>query len=146
MIRHVWSVLCRSSAVDKDTNSLSLFDVAEELTLLEPIREKGIAPFPLQLVTLWSRRNPAEPARAVARIRLVLPIGEQSGAPSEYQVDLTTFKRLRHRFTTAMFPIVEAGVHEFVIEMQDPNREWVEVARIPMELTVKVPADEEKPG
>jgi len=108
--------------------------------MVEPITKKGNAPFPLQLVTFWRRSKPGELGKGTARTRLLLPSGEQVGKSAEYQVDLTTFKRLRNRLGFNMFPIVETGVHEFVIEVQQTNESWNEVARVPFEITVQVPA------
>ena len=136
MIRLVWALLCRSSAVDRDSNSLSIFDVAEELTLLEPINSPGAAAFPLQLVSLWTRVTPTEAAKALARVTLLLPSGKPATKLEEFQVDLTEFLRLRHRLTMGMFPIVEAGVHEMLIEIQQQDGHWNEASRVPFELKV----------
>lgn len=134
MIRLVWAVLCRSASVDKTSNSLSMFDVAEELKLLEPITQKGQAPIPLQLVTFWVRTNPSEPTKGVARTRLLLPSGEQIGKSTDHQIDLTAHKRLRSMLTFGSFPIAEAGVHEFVTEISEPGGAWREVSRVPFEI------------
>lgn len=44
-MKHVWSVLCQRSVVDQNTNSISLFDSLEEITVVskkEDIKSKSI--------------------------------------------------------------------------------------------------------
>lgn len=122
---------------------MSLFDVLEEITLLEPITEHGVTPLPFQLVTLWGRTNEDEPTRGIARMRLLAPGGDQIGEPHEVQVDLTSFRRLRNRLTFAVFPIVRAGRYEFVVDVQD-GIDFREVARVPFLLLVQVPPPQEQ--
>ena len=138
MIRHLWSVLCTSSAIDRDTNKLSLFEVAEQMTLLEPFSEPGLLPVNLHLVTLWSRENIELPEKATVRVRLITPAGDYAGNANEYQVDLTTFHRLRQRLVFRMFPLQAIGVHEFQIEVRDDADQWREVAKVPLEINVKL--------
>ncbi len=143
MIKHIWSVLCRSSALDKDSNVLSLFDVLEQIKLLEPLSEPGQVPISMHLVTLWARENMGEPTTGRARVSLLAPGDENPvGTPVEYQVDLTTFRRLRNRVTFSSFPIVRAGVYEFVVEV-NRNGGWVEAARVPLELVVEAPTGQQ---
>jgi hypothetical protein len=141
MIRHIWSVLCSSSAIDREENKVSLFDVLEQITLLEPITEPGVMPLQAHLVTLWRRENVAEPVKTTARVRvLVPPNGEQIGKTQEYTVDLTRYLRLRQRVVFRTLPVRAEGTYEFVIEYMDANEEWRETARLPLDLLVKVPA------
>ena len=60
-MRHVWSLLCRSSAIHKDLNNLSIFDTFEEVTLLAPILEPAVLPLNFQMVTLWARTDLGTP-------------------------------------------------------------------------------------
>jgi hypothetical protein len=59
MIHHVWTVFCSSSAIDRDTNQVSLFDLIEQVTVqaVEPraAGERGVIPARFQVVTLWTR-------------------------------------------------------------------------------------------
>jgi hypothetical protein len=137
MIRLLWAIVCRSSAIDRDSNILSLFDILEEITVLEPITEKGQAPVPSQLVMLWGRSKPAKPVKSIARVSLVLPSGQLFGKPIEVPIDLTRFKRLRHRIQSTTFPVAEEGVHEFLIEFQASDGSWTHAASVPVEMVVK---------
>jgi len=141
MIRHIWSVLCRSSAIDRDANALSLFETFEEITLLEPIEEPGgVVPFSFQLVTLWSRRDVTQPARANIRVSAVNPgEAEARQPPTVTQVDLTQHVRLRQRISFAGLQVARAGVKEFVIDVEVETDRWENVARVPLEIKVQEP-------
>src|SRR5437016_4271683 len=63
-VKHVWSILCASSSIDKETNNLSIYNMLEELTLVKSEvaqKQKELTgPFlllslPFQLITLWER-------------------------------------------------------------------------------------------
>ena len=141
MIRHLWSVICASSAIDKDENKLSLFDVTEQITLLEPITEPGVIPFQLHFVSLWRRADLAHEAKSMARIRLLAPSGEQVGKTQEYTIDLTKFLRLRQRVIFRALPVRSEGTYEFVVEFLGANDEWELATRIPLEVVVKLSPD-----
>jgi hypothetical protein len=133
-------VLCSSSAIDRDENKLSLFNVLEQITLLEPITEPGIMPLQAHLVTLWSRENLRQEVKTTARIRLLVPPnGEQVGKTQEYAIDLTKHPRLRQRLVFRTLPVRTEGLDEFVIEYLNVDDQWQEATRVPLDLVVKVP-------
>jgi hypothetical protein len=140
MIRHLWSVLCSSSSIDRDDNKLSLFDIVEQITLLEPITEPGLIPIKIHLVTLWRRESLAHATKTTARVRvLVPPQGEEVSKSHEYVVDLTKFVRLRQRIVFRTIPVRGEGTYEFVIDYLDADERWREATRIPLDLVVKTP-------
>jgi hypothetical protein len=69
MIQHVWSVLCARAVIDSESNTISLFDVVEQIVAIGPgiaaigPGAEGVAPVSLELVTLWSRDSLDEAAR-----------------------------------------------------------------------------------
>src|SRR5687768_16274240 len=108
-IRHVWSVLCSKSTVDRETNNVSLIEVLEQLEITATVTRIGSsgqaappiptipgAPFTGELVTLWARTDPAQPARGIARVRLLSPQGAELAA-FEYAIDVSTNARLRNQ-------------------------------------------------
>jgi hypothetical protein len=136
MIRHIWSLLCRSSVIDKDSNALSIFDTFEELTILQPVDEPGIVPFSFQLVTLWARADGSKPVKGRARMVTVNP-GQDEGAPTLIQIDLTQHTRLRQRVTFGALKVKAAGVKEFRLDLENEDGTWQTVARIPLEIKVE---------
>ena len=79
MIRHVWSVLCEKSIIDRDTNNISL-DVLERvaMTLQGSREDRVLVPTPIRLVSLWQHDGESsEPGRA--RVRVLGPGGDELG-------------------------------------------------------------------
>ena len=138
MIDHVWSVLCNSATIDRESNNVTLFQVVEQLNVSGPSGadvSTGVAIFDAELVTLWSRTNLDHPARSRARIQFVAPDGALLGKPILYDVDLTGYGRLRNRTRISGFPVRGPGKYEFRVELEKDSG-WETVAKIPVEVRV----------
>src|SRR5262245_33165530 len=136
MPRHVWTVLCNSSAIDIESNSVSLHEIIEQLVVAgDAPRDQTIGiPSPIDLVTLWSRTNldvPEEGCRG--RFRYMAPDGRQLIA-GEYEI-LTggQFRRSRNRSHIPTVVVHGPGLYEYIVEYITPaTEEWIEAARIPL--------------
>ncbi len=152
MIDHVWSVLCTRSVVDRDSNMISLLDGIEEVTATVPpaFENNPVAiPFVYEIVSLWSRSDPALPVRARGRIRLLDQAGAQIGVSHDFDIDLTRHERLRTQAKSAGLPAHGSGRYWFVVELQLEERpEWQQVARLPLTLRIQfqAPAQIETPA
>lgn len=163
MIHHVWSILCRSSSVDSESNNISIFSVIEQfkLELLtdhnpETDEESELVPIPsgLQLVTLWRRepRDEPEAGRYRARFRLEEQILEPQ--PKEIEIDLRSAPRLRSRLNMFALPLDlsrtgDLETYWFDIELLKGD-EWVRQASVPLDIEFHIteadagtPADDE---
>ncbi len=136
MIDHVWSVLCRRSSIDRETNNISLFDVVEQLQLFEGSEVPSSVAGPFEIVSLWTRS--AEPTRGEAQISLRGPSGRLLIPPLLQEIDLREARRLRARQRLSLIPIEGSGVHVFSIERRLHGRErWDEVATIPVDVVLR---------
>jgi hypothetical protein len=138
MIEHVWSVLCASSTIDKDNNSLSLFNVIEEIraTARAAPGPGDVLPVHCEIVSLW-RRAEGQPEMGEARVTLVAE-GENTGPLSEnYPLDLSAL-RLRSRLVLDGLPISGSGVFRLVVEHRQGDGEWVVDERIPFDVNITV--------
>ncbi|MEX0935247.1 MAG: hypothetical protein WDZ70_02895, partial [Candidatus Paceibacterota bacterium] len=55
-VKHVWSILSKTSAIDYQSNDLTIIQVIDELTAQIPEGEGDISiNFPMQLTSLWKR-------------------------------------------------------------------------------------------
>lgn len=143
MPRHVWTVLCSNTSVDKATNNVTLFEAVEGLSLPPEVpADRDVAiQLELVLVTLWSRTNPAVPEAGNGRFRLVAP-EDQTLMTGEHDLSLggqyirsRNFSRLRN------LPLHGPGFYEFVIEYRVAGeQEWVEATRVPLEVRFQAAA------
>jgi hypothetical protein len=138
MIRHVWTVFCTSSAIDKDTNQVSLFDLIEQIRVqlanAPPAGQKAIVPAHFQVVTLWSRGDGNEAEIAPTRMRLMAPNGEEL---LRSDVDLSEHQLRRVRLNLAGMPFVGDGRYHFRVELKDGD-EWQVVGDVPVRFEIEV--------
>lgn len=138
MIRHVWSVLCNRSSIDRETNNISLFEILEQLTIHGWDGQPGVLGGSLELVSLWSRIELDRPGRGEARLLLLTPAGNTPISQS-YSIDLREYHRLRNRHRMSGIPIEGPGLYIFVVEFRQQDQEqWIEAARVPLEVRVEM--------
>ena len=143
MIRHVWSVLCRSASIDEATKTLSLFVVLEELgiTLLEPlpeaeVDEKRTIPMESEVVSLWERTSD-QPESGYADIRVKSPSDSFLFQGPPLKLDLSEKSRFRTRVRFGGFPFVGSG--RYVVEVRQKaagsgRSRWKTVAELPLTI------------
>lgn len=56
MLNHVWSVICQSSSIDKQNNSISLFNCIESINIEK--NKTSILPISFNIVNYWIIDNP----------------------------------------------------------------------------------------
>jgi hypothetical protein len=139
MITHIWSVLCLRSIVDAQTQNISLIDVIEEISLAPQLFEQSkevILPYRFELVTYWRRSLSQQAVRANARI-VVLDPEEKVLEQQIYDIDLSQYSKVRTRIGVPNFTVSNVGMYVFVIELQTENESWREVARVPLDISVR---------
>ncbi|MBI2123728.1 MAG: hypothetical protein HYU04_00540 [Candidatus Wildermuthbacteria bacterium] len=139
--KHRWSILCRGSSIDKESNNLSIFNVLEELRITPPnekIKEREIfIQLPLQIVTLWERRGEDKTTSEV-EIELFDPIGK---ALQKISYPLSTpQKRIRSVVNTNGIKVTESGEYLFKVKMRnDKTDRFEEVEEIPLQIAITFP-------
>ncbi len=140
------TMLCSSSAVDKDSNSLSLFNMIEEITVdfktenNQPInftQKKGV-PIPFELVSIWNR--PDDSPEVSTEIKMVLhdPDGEimqESVSPLEIK---NPHHRMRIRVKGNGLNVTKQGKYYFSILFKNDGS-FDEVVRVPLTVKVSTP-------
>ncbi len=140
MIRHVWSILCSKSSVDRQTNSISLFEVIEGIQFVTagPVNFPADVPFEAQVVSLWLRSDPAVPEHGQMRSKLIGPSNQNLGE-SISEIDLRSNSRVRTVGQFNGLRIDGAGIYEWEISSRD-NKDsmWRPEAHIPFEIAINV--------
>ena len=143
MIDHVWTVYCSNTVIDRETNNVSIFNIIEELAIKDAPKPDGVIGLPTELVTLWVRSEPEEPAVGLSRMSFLSPSGE-SLISLEYEIDLKKSERLRYRIHLQQIPLRESGRHKFLIELKtNEDQDWQRVSSIPFIVKFQ-PAEVEK--
>ena len=136
MARHIWTVLCESSVVDKDTNIVSLFNALERITLIDLPEEEDWpinVPVNFHLVTLWLRSHLETPEESRARVTIE-GVDQAKRVFEPYGINLTgDFIRFRQIVRFSGLQLGGLGVVWFIIELGEGD-DWKEVARVPLEI------------
>lgn len=145
MIHHVWTLPCRVVISSQETNNVSLIEILEEISIkAQPIilqgkELRGIIPAIFDIVTLWAREKPDQPDSGFGRISLISPDGETIFL-QESEIDLKESKRMRSVGRIFGFPAEQDGIHFLKVEIRSNSEDqWVEVWRIPIEVTIERP-------
>lgn len=129
-IRVIWAVLCQSASIDQQTNTVSLFNIIEQINLnqsvpnptttpspneLKDFPEKTIIPINATLV-IQMERNDELTSSAVIKVEISDPLGEVLGV-NEFPVEaiVNENKKLRAIVNIAGFPATRSGDYTFTI-------------------------------
>lgn len=149
MAKHVWTVLCRSSVVDRETNILSLLDITEHMNmegsadLFEEAKQKEspAVPVEFQLISFWIRSDLSVPETKLLRVYLVAPDAWQS-PPVQASINLEgTYLRFRHRLNIGALPLRGPGLYTWCVQLNTHGDSWETVAEIPITVAIKVSED-----
>ena len=137
MLKHIWSILCRRSVVDQSTNTMSLYDAIEQITLqgTEMPRDKiALVPFDCEVVTLWMRPNLKQPTKGDTRMQIFNETNEIL-ATLDFRVDLTKLHRIRVQARMRAFPLKGVGLYTIQVQVRNvKKRSWNTVASLPIEV------------
>jgi len=132
MIEHIWSVVCGSTSIDKETNTISIFNVMEQITVFTNETKPFRLPAPFEIVSLWSRKNESTPCQGKMRL-YYCDTDQNYEKQQELLIDLNEgiFYRTRVRFHG--IELKGQGLYKFFVDLQQSGNEaWNRVATIPV--------------
>jgi hypothetical protein len=142
-MKHIWSVLCRHSIIDRETNNISIIDVLEGVQIKRPTTkaaEKGggktALPISCEVISFFQNFNQNKDCKFKNRLDVVLPgnITEQ-GKENEVVLPIGP-KRLRHRNRITKIPFTVSGTYTLLVKIQEENSEYKTVAELPLDITI----------
>ncbi len=142
MVNHIWSILCRKSVIDNETNNLSMFDVLEQISvdvnLNKEKQEKFIkinVPIDYEVISFWVKPEGVEVYKGEINIEVVNPDGKVEKAFAQPLDIPEDKKRLRSRMRIKGFVAEKSGVHIFRVSYKDlEDNKYTTVAEIPFEV------------
>lgn len=158
-IEHVWSVLCISSSVDKESNNISLFNIVEQLAvspiIKPPVSTNGktvttkpknsrdvtFVQFPMEIVSFWNREESDKNKESPVNIEIDL-IGPNKKSITKKEIEFVFkkgYKRTRFIIKLNGVEINTFGEYKYNINVKIPEKSIFEnVAQIPLEIKAKV--------
>ncbi len=123
-IKNVWAILAQSSAIDKDNNTVSLFDIIEEVTFNVggSVPEKVGFPFNYHLITLWEREKIGEKIELKFKMVLRDPKNQILGENEGLIKMESQHKRFRFRAQFQGMSVTGPGVYRYDIISLEPSK------------------------
>ena len=136
----IWSIIAESSAVDRETNRVSLFNILEEAHLLDPPDRSDdpdivpAVPAKYVVVTLFGRTTADEAETRQARLVVAMPDGKVVESDPLINVDLETARRHRSVVNLTAIPLGGQGEYRFLIQEPDENGGWRSMFEVPLHI------------
>lgn len=148
MVKHIWSVLCRKSIVDSETNNLSINDVLEQLGIDVKIKKGNEdkvnvvnVPIEFEVVSMWVKDNKSS-FKGTVHVEIIDPLGKVVKTfeqPLEMQ---EAMKRMRARLRVMGMAIEQSGDYTFRVTIKEENdKSYKTVAELPLEVNLKKEID-----
>ena len=139
-MRHIWSVACLRSIVDQDTNSISLIDSLEEITLQVPADQeihRLRLPGPIEVVSYFERSDPLVAEEGLGILEFMNSNNEVLRT-LPINIILNDYIRTRHRAKIGLFDIPAEGRYQFRVRIRaNENEDWNTVSTIPFTVNVQ---------
>lgn len=145
MIKHIWSVLCRESLINKDDNNITLQSILEQLNVsIKSKDDSGTkkqsinVPIGYEVVSLWVKEENSDEPKAQVEITLLDPTRKELHRVEQTLFFVKPYKRMRSRFKIAGFLITGSGVYTFRVGIKEEgNRLFKVVSEIPVEVNIE---------
>lgn len=129
-IKNIFSVLCRSSSIDRDTNLASLIEILEEITITSGLKTENknieignVINLPFELFTLWERTGDLkETPEAKIKVTVVGPQGgekEKLNFPLKFE---SGKKRMRLVIKVPAFEFLGYGTYIFKVYLEQDGK------------------------
>ena len=142
MIEHVWTVVCRQAVVDKESNTMSMQAVLENIEIFGEPEEGKMVPMQFDVASLWSRTSENVPSAGIVRIELISPTGNKLLASKDIEVNLLETERHRTIVHFQGMPVGVAGRHTICVELQEEGSGVSAIASVPIMIKFSKPKDE----
>lgn len=145
MLKHVWSILCSKSIIDKDTNNISIIDAFEQLSVNAKIppehKNNPVINIPInfELTTLWVKEEREQTVKADIEIDVFNPKGEKAKSFTNKLEVPNNLKRIRSRLKIIGFGLTTSGVYTFKVKLKEEKQDKYKiVAELPLEVNIKL--------
>lgn len=144
-IKHIWSVLCRNSVIDRDNNNVSLQSVLEQLTVSlvpkDPTKktDKIGVPLDYEVVSLWQKVEDLQIAEGEIEYILSDPKGKELLRNTQVIKIPKTSRRFRSRMKITGLPLTSSGEYVFQIKLKEKgSSKFILVSEIPIDIDIKL--------
>ncbi len=140
-MKHIWSILCKSSSIDQETNLITIRDCIEQLNVTvtkDAHKAKIVIPVELELVHLWSYDNSNKNKKFEVKTELYDPENKKIHEFSASFICPKNKKRMRMLMKIKGLPVTSTGTYTFKIRSKEEKQKgYKNVAEIPLDITLE---------
>ncbi len=146
MVKHIWSVLCKESKIEAETNNISIIDAYESLQFGINTEDQNYKhggplnlPFSFEIVSLFHRDKINQNEDDEEVINAVDPKGQQLGEFLSTIQFIEDSKRVRNIFKFPNIALTTSGTYKFQINTRNKkNNKRSLITEIPIDIEVTV--------
>ena len=139
-----WAVIAESSAVDQDTNNISLFHIIEDVNIpeppesLQPVEDGDTLPvvaLRFVIVAVFARTEEDTGEKKEVQLVVEMPNGNVAETGVIFEVDLETAHRNRTRVNVSTLPLAGQGEYRFQFRGLDNDERWRVMSETPLHVS-----------
>lgn len=141
MVKHIWSILCKESVINQETNAISLLNVFEGFQVSvgkdAPNNQELVIPAEYEIVSLLRKESKVEETISL-RVSLFNPENKMIAEPVITQLTIPKDRNNhRHRVKSFGFKITKQGTYKFIVEIkQRDSKEFSMVSELPVDVSI----------
>ncbi len=139
-MRNIWTIVCKNSLVDRDTNSLSLLESLDQINILHQgaieMKKIKLANFSFQVVSLWFDEDSKKERVFKVLTEIIDPKHKKLKYFEQECIFPINKKRLRVITKINGFGFTTAGVYKIRIRYKLSKKSYQKVAEIPIDLNI----------
>lgn len=141
MIKHLFSTICNRTSIDRETNSLSIFNIIEEITIISEPDKTVRIPLYFEVVSQWTRSDENIPCIGTAKVFMRDPAGT-SNKLAEIKIDLDKNIYARTIIRISGVELRGPGMYTFQIDLKTEKDEWSPITTVPFQVIYRPPSKE----
>ncbi|HRV75920.1 MAG: hypothetical protein H6799_01275 [Candidatus Nomurabacteria bacterium] len=143
MIEHIWTIICKESKIDSDTNSITIIDALENLNFDIPEAEvnfqKGktnLFNVPFEIVSMFYRDKKGRIETHDYYVDIIDPSSKQIGKVEAKIRFEPQHNRMRSRIKFDTIGVTTEGVYKFKLYLKKKGEKDKLLTSIPLEINI----------
>ncbi len=138
-MKNIWSVIFNRAVVDENTNSMSLFDCTEEITVNFSKPEEISAPqknIPINftIISLWSDNDVSKDRKFEYLLEIIDPQDKKINEFTNFPIIEKGKKRLRTIVQMNGMGVTSEGEYTIVVKYKKDSDKFVIASKIPLDI------------
>jgi hypothetical protein len=146
MIKHIWTVVCKESKVDAETNNLSIIDILENVQFQAQVNGADFnanqgnpiaIPLGMQIASLFFREAKTGEESIDVKTKILDPKGKQLGEIDNVVKFQNGLNRMRNIIKFNSLAVTEDGTYLFQVFVREKSG-FKNVATIPVDVSLNI--------